>query len=50
MYPAEEWNQLEQEFGTETVAGYFAQVQEGRKLFEMDMDEVYNRLKQIGMS
>lgn len=50
MYPAEEWNHLEQEFGAETVARYFVPVQEGRKLFEMDMDEVYNRLEQMGMA
>lgn len=48
--PASEWNRLEQEFGAEKVALYFAPVQEGSKMFEMDMDEVYGRLKKIGMA
>ncbi len=47
MYPAAEWERLEQEFGAETVARYFMPVQEGSRMFEMDMDEVYSRLEQI---
>ncbi len=35
MYPVEEWNRLEQEFGAETVSRYFVPVQEGSRLFEM---------------
>lgn len=35
MYPAEEWNRLEQEFGAEMVNRYFVPVQEGSRLFEM---------------
>ncbi len=35
MYPVEEWNRLEQEFGAEMVNRYFVPVQEGSRLFEM---------------
>ena len=35
MYPAEEWNRLEQEFGAEMVNRYFVPVQEGSRLLEM---------------
>ena len=43
-----QWEQLEQEFGAEKVAYYFAPIQENRAMFEMDMDEVFDLLEQRG--
>ena len=46
--PSVQWEQLEQEFGAEKVAYYFAPVQADSVMFEMDMDEVFNLLEQRG--
>ena len=43
-----QWEQLEQEFGTEKVAYYFALVQANSAMFEMDVDEVFDLLEQRG--
>lgn len=43
-----QWEQLEQEFGSEKVAYYFAPIQEDSVMFEMDMDEVFNLLEKRG--
>lgn len=48
VLPAKQWEQLEQEFGTEKVAYYFAPIQSDSVMFEMDMDEVWNMLEQRG--
>lgn len=42
------WEQLEQEFGAEKVAYYFAPIHEDSAMFEMDMDEVFDLLDQRG--
>ena len=42
------WEQLEQEFGAEKVAYYFAPIHEDSVMFEMDMDEVFDLLEQRG--
>lgn len=42
------WEQLEQEFGAEKVAYYFAPIHEDSVMFEMDMDEVLDLLEQRG--
>ena len=41
-----QWKQLEQEFGVENVAYYFAPIQTNSVMFEMDMDDVFDLLKQ----
>ena len=43
---AEQWKQLEQEFGLDHVAYYFVPIQEDSVMFEMDMDEVCRRLEE----
>lgn len=43
-----QWEQLEQVFGTEKVAYYFAPVQANSAMFEMDVDEVFDLLEQRG--
>ncbi len=43
-----QWEQLEQEFGAEKVAYYFAPIQADRAMFEMDVDEVFDLLEQRG--
>ena len=43
-----QWEQLEQEFGAENVAFYFSPVRADSAMFEMDMDEVFERLEQRG--
>lgn len=45
-----QWEQLEQYFGSEKVAYYFAPVQADSVMFEMDMDEVFDLLEQRGES
>lgn len=42
------WEQLEQEFGAEKVAYYFAPIQADSVMFEMEMNEVFDLLKQRG--
>ena len=41
-----QWEQLEQEFGAEKVAYYFAPIKEDSVMFEMDMGEVFDLLEQ----
>lgn len=48
IYPTAQWEQLEKEFGTEKVAYYFATIQPNSVMFEMDMNEVFDLLKQRG--
>ncbi len=48
IYPAHQWKQIEQEFGAEKVAYYFAPVQADSIMFEMDMNDVSNLLEQRG--
>lgn len=48
IYPSVQWEQLEQEFGKEKVAYYFAPVKADSVMFEMDMNEVFDLLKQRG--
>lgn len=48
VYPTSQWEQLEQEFGVETVAYYFAPIHLNSKMFEMDMNEVFDLLEQRG--
>ena len=48
IYPTSEWEQIEQEFGAEKVAYYFAPVQANSVMFEMDMNEVFALLEQRG--
>ncbi len=48
IYPTAQWEQLEKEFGTEKVAYYFAPIQPDSVMFEMDMNEVFDLLKQRG--
>ena len=48
IYPTSEWEQVEQEFGAEKVAFYFAPVQADSVMFEMDMNEVFALLEQRG--
>lgn len=48
IYPTSEWEQIEQEFGTEKVSYYFAPVQANSVMFEMDMNEVFALLEQRG--
>ncbi len=43
-----QWEQLEQEFGAEKVAYYFAPIQTDSVMFEMSMDEVFDLLEQRG--
>lgn len=43
-----QWEQLEQEFGSEKVAYYFAPIQADSVMFEMDMDKVFDLLAQRG--
>lgn len=43
-----QWEQLEQEFGAEKVAYYFAPIQADCAMFEMDLDEVFDLLEQRG--
>jgi len=48
IYPTSQWNLLEQEFGIEKVAYYFAPIQADSVMFEMDMNEVFDLLEQRG--
>ena len=48
IYPSAQWEQLEEEFGAEKVAYYFAPIKENSVMFEMGMDEVFNLLEQRG--
>ena len=48
IYPTSEWEQIEQEFGTEKVSYYFAPVQANSVMLEMDMNEVFALLEQRG--
>lgn len=48
ILPTAQWNQLEQEFGAEKVAYYFAPIQIDSKMFEMGMDEMFDLLEQRG--
>lgn len=43
-----QWSQLEKEFGKENVEYYFAPIQANSKMFEMDMDEMFNLLDKRG--
>lgn len=43
-----QWEQLEQEFGSEKVAYYFAPIQADSAMFEMDMGEIFDLLEQRG--
>ena len=43
-----QWEQLEQEVGSEKVSYYFVPIQADSVMFEMDMDEVFNLLEQRG--
>ena len=43
---AEQWRRLAQEFGAETLDYYFAPIDAGSKMFEMDVDEVFDLLEQ----
>lgn len=43
-----QWEQLEQKFGAEKVAYYFAPIRANSAMFEMDMDEVFDLLEQRG--
>ena len=43
-----QWEQLEQEFGSEKVAYYFAPIRADSTMFEMDMDEIFELLEQRG--
>ena len=46
--PSSQWEQLEQRFGAEQVAYYFAPIQANSAMFEMDMDDVFDLLEQRG--
>ncbi len=48
IYPTAQWKQIEQEFGIEKVAYYFAPVKADSIMFEMDMNDVFNLLEQRG--
>ena len=48
ILPSAQWRQLEEAFGADQVARYFLPVQAGRSFFEMDMEEISARLKEIG--
>ena len=43
-----QWEQLEQEVGSEKVSYYFVPIQADSVMFEMAMDEVFNLLEQRG--
>ena len=43
-----QWEQLEQEVGSEKVSYYFVPIQADSVMFEMDMDEVFDLLEQRG--
>lgn len=43
-----QWEQLEQEFGSEKVAYYFVPIRADSTMFEMDMDEIFELLEQRG--
>lgn len=43
-----QWEQLEQEFGAEKVAYYFAPILADSRMFEMDVDEVFDLLEERG--
>lgn len=46
VLPAARWRHLEEEFGAEQVAYYFAPIEADSKMFEMDADEVFDLLDQ----
>lgn len=48
IYSTAQWEQLEEEFGTEKVAYHFALIKADSVMFEMDMDEVFDLLEQRG--
>lgn len=48
IFPITYWNQLEQEFGTKTVAYYFAPINADSMMFEMDMNEIEHLLEKRG--
>lgn len=48
VLPTSQWNQLEQEFGKDKVAYYFLPIRADSKMFEMDMDEVFDLLEKRG--
>lgn len=48
IYPSDQWEKLEQEFGAEKVGYYFMPIKSDSVMFEMDMDEIFSLLKQRG--
>lgn len=46
IYSTDQWQKLENEFGIDKVAYYFAPIHQNSIMFEMDMDEIFALLKQ----
>ncbi len=49
IYPFTQWEQLEREFGTEKVVYHFVPIEKDSIMFEMDMEEIFDLLKQRGV-
>lgn len=41
-----EWEELEKDFGEERVNYYFSKIDENSKMFDLDMDELYDIIEE----